>query len=68
MLTDAGLLVAFIDRRDQYHPPAQRALAMQGDEPLLTTCPCFAEAMHLLGQGGRYRYQSRLIELVRKAY
>lgn len=64
MLTDAGPLAAFIDRRDQYHPPAQRALAMQGDEPLLTTCPCFAEAMHLLGDSGGYRHQSLLLSLV----
>ena len=63
MLTDAGPLAAFIDRRDQYHPPAQRSLAMLGDEPLLTTCPCFAEAMHLLGDSGGYRHQSLLLSL-----
>lgn len=66
MLTDAGPLAALIDRRDQYHQAAQRVLATLLDEPLLTTCPCFAEAMHLLGQAGRYQYQARLVELVRK--
>ena len=64
MLTDAGPLAAFIDRRDQHHQSAQRALAAQGDEPLLTTCPCFAEAMHLLGDSGGYRYQSVLLDMV----
>ena len=66
MLTDAGPLAAFIDRRDQYHQAAQRAFAALGDEPLLTTCACFAEAMHLLGDSGGYRYQSVLLDMARR--
>ncbi len=31
--------------------------------PLITTWPCFTEAMYLLGEAGGYRYQERLWQL-----
>ena len=64
MLTDAGPLAAFIDRRDQNHPSAQKALTEQIKDTLITTVPCFTAAMHLLGRYGHYEYQSHLAQMV----
>ena len=65
MLTDAGPLVALIDVRDQHHELCTAALAILPAEPLLTTWPCFAEAMHVLWRRGRYRYQEALWNMYR---
>lgn len=64
MLTDAGPLAALIDRRDQNHLSAQKALTEQIKDTLITTVPCFTEAMHLLGRYGHYEYQSHLAQMV----
>ncbi len=59
-LTDTGPLVALLDKDDTHH--ARCVAAAQGlpPEQLLTTWPCFTEAMYLLGAVGGYRYQSEL--------
>ena len=59
-LTDTGPLVGLIDADDQHHDICVAGLAELPDSPLLTTWPCFTEAMHLLWQAGRYRYQAAL--------
>lgn len=65
ILTDAGPLVAILDRRDPYHGRATGVLHAFGDEPLLTTTPCFGEAMYVLGEAGGYRFQSELWKMRR---
>lgn len=60
MLTDAGPLVALLDRNDQYHQQTITALPLLAGEPLLTTWPCFTEAMYLLGRLGGFSYQAEL--------
>ena len=62
ILTDAGPLVALIDVNDQHHAACFAMASRMPEEPLLTTWPCFTEAMHLLGRGG-YHYQARLWDL-----
>ena len=56
-LTDTGPLVGLINVADQHHTRCVAALPV---EPLLTTWPCFSEAMHLLWRDGGYRYQAAL--------
>lgn len=65
ILTDSGPLVAILDRRDPYHQRCTAAALGFGDDPLLTTTPCFSEAMHMLGEAGGYRFQSQLWEMRR---
>lgn len=60
ILTDTGPLVALLDADDTYHKDCIKALNDLPSEPLLTTWVCFTEAMYLLGEVGRYRYQSAL--------
>ena len=63
-LTDTGPLVALINAADQHHARCDATLAALPPEPLLTTWPCFTEAMHLLWRDGGYRYQTTLWEYV----
>ena len=58
-LTDAGPLVALIDRGEEKHSACVEVLPTLS-APLLTTWPCFTEAMYLLGDSGRWRYQQAL--------
>jgi predicted nucleic acid-binding protein len=51
ILCDAGPLIALIDRRDSQHLQCSRAFSAL-DEKLLSTWPCFSEAMHLLMRAG----------------
>ncbi len=60
MLTDTGPLVGLINVADQHHA---RCLAALPPEPLLTTWPCFAEAMHLLWRDGGHRYRATLWDM-----
>lgn len=59
MLCDAGPLVAIFDRSDKNH---KRCLAVLATlvSPLLTTWPCFAEAMYLLARYGGQPAQDAL--------
>jgi predicted nucleic acid-binding protein len=62
-LTDAGPLLALLDRRDPYHELANSALSAFPKVPLLTTTPCFSEAMYMLGREGGHNYQGELWKL-----
>jgi predicted nucleic acid-binding protein len=59
-LTDAGPLIALLNRKDERHTLCSTVVENLPAEPLLTTWPCFAEAMYLLGQAGGYRTQAAL--------
>jgi uncharacterized protein len=63
ILTDAGPLVALLNRRDPYHERCLAASRVLGDEPMLTTLRCFGEAMYLLGTAGGYPLQLALWNL-----
>lgn len=60
MLTDTGPLVALLDKDDAQHKACMAALAILPRGPLLTTWPCFTEAMYLLNLVGGHRYQNTL--------
>lgn len=65
ILTDAGPLVAIIDRGETDHERCVAALArLRG--PLLTTWPAFTEAIYLLGDAGGWRGQEALWRLLRR--
>jgi len=59
-LTDAGPLVALIDKNDANHTRCFEAAVALPPDPMLTTWPCFTEAFHLLGRQGGFRFQSGL--------
>lgn len=59
-LTDAGPLVAIIDRRDQHHARCLAAVATLPAPLLLTTWACLGEAMYLLGREGGHDAQDEL--------
>jgi len=59
-LTDAGALVALVNRNDPNHTRCVAATRTLPAEPLLTTWPCFTEAMYLLFKAGGYSGQQSL--------
>ena len=59
-LTDTGPLVALINRNDPNHARCVAATQTLPAEPLLTTWPCFTEAMYLLFKAGGYSGQEAL--------
>jgi predicted nucleic acid-binding protein len=59
-LTDAGPLIALLNRQDRHNAICKEALASLPVGPLVITWPCFTEAMHLLYQGGGYAGQESL--------
>jgi predicted nucleic acid-binding protein len=64
ILTDAGPLIALIDRRDAEHSrcvTAAKALA----GPMLSTWPAFTEAMYLLGALSGWHGQEPLWRMLR---
>ena len=63
MLTDAGPLVALLDRDDLSHQSCTAAAKRLPPAPLVTTWRCFTEAMYLLGKVGGLRYQSALWQM-----
>jgi predicted nucleic acid-binding protein len=62
-LTDTGPLIALVDRNDIHHSACTKLLVTLSP-PLVTSWPCFAEAMHLLGRIGGYPAQNALWEYV----
>ena len=60
ILCDAGPLVALIDRADPNHAKCVAAAKRLPNAPLLTTWPCFTEAMYLSHRGCGYAAQARL--------
>jgi len=60
ILTDTGALIALLDKDDTNHVVCVSATKHLPAVPLLTTWPCFTEAMYLLGEVGGYRYQAEL--------
>lgn len=63
-LTDTGPLVAILNRNDPNHAACVEATKRLPPGPLLTTWPCFTEAMYLLGRAGGYAGQEALWRLV----
>lgn len=64
-LTDTGPLVALINRNDPHHLKCIEAIKCLPSGPLLTTWPCFTEAMYLLHRAGGYPAQA-VLWLMRK--
>jgi uncharacterized protein len=63
-LTDTGPLIALLDKKDNAHQKCMDATKVLFSEVMLTTWPCFTEAMHILGAVGGYRYQAGLWRLI----
>lgn len=63
ILTDTGPIVALLDSDDPSHAACLAAAQHLPPEPLLTTWPCFTEAMYLLGAVGGFQYQAELWRL-----
>ena len=59
-LIDTGPLVALVDRDDPAHAACVDVARVQPASPLVTTWPCFTEAMYLLGKVIGFRGQSEL--------
>jgi len=59
-LTDTGPLVAFVNRNDPHHAACLAASQNLPAGPLLTTWPCFTEAMYLAYRAGGSPAQAAL--------
>ena len=59
-LTDTGPLVALVNKNDPNHRRCLDATKRLPAEPLVTTWPCFTEAMYLVFQAGGYLAQAEL--------
>jgi predicted nucleic acid-binding protein len=59
ILTDAGPLIAILDRGEEHHRACVDCLA-HFTGPMLTTWPAFTEAMYLLGEAGGWIAQDAL--------
>ncbi len=62
-LTDTGPLVALVNRNDPHHAGCLAASRRLPAGPLVTTWPCFTEAMYLAHRGGGYPAQAALWRL-----
>ena len=60
ILTDTGPLIGIVDPADSYHIRSREVVESLAGEVLLTTWPCFTEAMYFLGESGGFRYQAVL--------
>ncbi len=63
ILVDTGPLVALLDVDDRHHQRCLAAIRELPAEPMLTTWPCFTEAIYLLGAVGGYPYQAQMWRL-----
>ena len=59
-LTDTGPLVALVNQNDPNHTRCAAATKRLPTGPMVTTWPCFTEAMYLLSQAGGYPAQAEL--------
>jgi predicted nucleic acid-binding protein len=59
-LTDADPLIALINRNDPHHEECVATLTHLPSSPLITTWPCFTEAMYLLFRAGGFPAQQDL--------
>lgn len=59
MITDAGSLIALVDKRDAHHRVCADFF-MSLREPMITTWPCMAEAAYLLRSVGGWPYVASL--------
>src|SRR5205085_4199906 len=62
-LTDTGPLVALINRNDPNHALCTTAAKRLPAGPLVTTWPCFTEAMYLVFRAGGFPAQAALWRL-----
>jgi predicted nucleic acid-binding protein len=62
ILTDAGPLIALLDRGESHHQACVDCLG-ELTGPMLTTWPAFTEAMYLLGEAGGWFAQRALWSL-----
>ncbi len=60
ILTDTGPIIALLDRNDPNHKRCLAAAQSLLAGPLLTTLPCFTEAMYFVEKEGGYLAQKRL--------
>jgi len=65
MLTDAGPLIALLDKNDRHHATCVAVVRSLPNQTLLTTWLCFTEAVYFLGEAGGYHFQERLWKLRR---
>jgi len=65
ILTDAGPLIAILDRGEGHHGICVDCLS-RFTGPMVTTWPAFTEAMYLLGEAGGPRGQEALWALVKQ--
>ena len=65
ILTDAGPLVALLDRRDVNYPRCVSVLANRVG-PMTTTWPAFTEAIYLLGRAAGWPGQDALWRLIER--
>lgn len=63
ILTDTGPIVALINRNDPNHTACLKATKQLSAGHLITTWPCFTEAMYLLYEAGGYTAQESLWRL-----
>jgi predicted nucleic acid-binding protein len=63
-LTDAGPLIAIINRNDPHHGECVTVLKQLPEAAMQTTWPCYTEAMHILRQAGGYSAQRELWKLL----
>lgn len=62
-LTDTGPLIALINRNDPHHGRCVEATKRLPAGPLVSTWPCFTEAMYLTYQAGGHAAQAALWDL-----
>jgi len=60
ILTDTGPLVALVNRNDPNHRRCLEVTKQLPAEPLVTSWPCFTEAMYLVFQAGGHPAQAEL--------
>lgn len=60
ILTDTGPIIALINRNDPNHERCLETAKNLPAQPLVSTWPCFTEAMYLLFQAGGYPAQAEL--------